>query len=116
MPEIPAAWLALLGALFGGAGLKLLEGHLSKPKHEADQATAFRNELRTDVKELRAEYGRVQQEVVKWKDKYYALLEQYLTLMNGGNTPVSIRHRLQQQEMDTENQRIKTDLPESTTD
>lgn len=77
MPEISTAWLALIGALLGGTGLKFLEHWLNRPKVEADTAADLRAELRGDVKELRAEVNRVQQELDKWKQLYYDLLDKF---------------------------------------
>jgi uncharacterized protein involved in exopolysaccharide biosynthesis len=68
---------ALAGALFGGSGIKFLEKWLNKEKDEQEIATQIRNELRGDMKELKIEVQRLEQEVETWKQKYYDLLDQF---------------------------------------
>lgn len=76
--------LALLGALFGGVGLKvvgdLLNKWLNRGKEQFDEAAAIRAELRTEVQKLRAEIGELRQEAERWKERYYKLLQEYLDL------------------------------------
>lgn len=77
MPEVSQAWLALIGAVLGGSGLKFIEHYLSRPKIKDDSATAFRNELREEVKNLRDELRKTELELDTWRAKYYALLEEF---------------------------------------
>lgn len=77
MPEISQAWLALIGALLGGSGLKFIEHWLSRPKVKDDAASAFRNELREEVKNLREELRKTEAELDVWRSKYYALLDEF---------------------------------------
>lgn len=77
MPEISQAWLALIGAILGGSGLKFVEHWLSRPKVRDDSATAFRNELREEMKTIREELRKAENELDEWRDKYYLLLEQF---------------------------------------
>jgi len=58
--------------------LKAVESLLNKSKHQSDVAAEIRKELRTDVQALRTEINTIEKEVTHWRDKYYALLEQYL--------------------------------------
>lgn len=71
------ALLALIGTIFGGAGLKLVEGLLNKSKTQTDVAAQIRAELRTDVQALRDEIRKVETELDEWKTKYYDLLDQF---------------------------------------
>lgn len=77
MPEISQAWLALIGALLGGSGLKFIEHYLSRPKIKDDTATQFRNELREEVKNLRDELRKTEVELDNWRTKYYALMDEF---------------------------------------
>lgn len=77
MPEISQAWLALIGALLGGSGLKFIEHYLNRPKVKDDAASAFRNELREEVKNLREELRKTEAELDAWRQKYYALLDEF---------------------------------------
>jgi hypothetical protein len=83
MPEINQAWLALIGALLGGSGLKVIEHWLNRSKTKDDSATDFRNELRTDIKDLRAELARTEEELDKWRVKYYALMDEFIKFKAG---------------------------------
>lgn len=77
MPEISQAWLALIGALLGGSGLKFIEHWLSRPKVKEDVASSFRNELREEVKNLREELRKTETELDEWRAKYYALMDEF---------------------------------------
>lgn len=78
--NIPNAWLALVGALVGGSGLKALEHFLSKEKVENDMATSFRKELRDEVTTLRAELRLAESEGDLWRDKYYKVMDENYAL------------------------------------
>lgn len=73
MEDINQAWLALIGALLGGSGLKVIEYWLNRSKNRDDAAASFRNELRQDVTALRDELRKTEQERDMWRDKYYEL-------------------------------------------
>lgn len=74
------AWIALFGAIFGGAGLKITESWLGKNKVRVDHATQIRDELRQEINAQREEIRQLEAEVVKWREEYYSLRERYLTL------------------------------------
>jgi septal ring factor EnvC (AmiA/AmiB activator) len=80
MPGNTEALLALGGAVLGGSGLKVIEHWLNKSKDKIDVAKDFRQELRTDLSETKKELDRVEEELDKWKEKYYALLQENLEL------------------------------------
>lgn len=71
------AVLALLGTIFGGAGLKIIESFLNRNKIKVDVATQIREELRTEVTTLRTELKHVEDELDEWKGKYYSLLDEF---------------------------------------
>jgi len=75
--EFNPALVALVGTLFGGAGLKITESFLNRSKNQNDVATQIRQELRQDVQSLRDEIKDLQDELDKWKGKYYDLLDQF---------------------------------------
>lgn len=75
MSNINQAWLALIGALLGGSGLKVIEYWLNRSKNKDEAAATFRNELRQDVTALREELHRTEQERDSWRDRYYDLLQ-----------------------------------------
>lgn len=78
MPEISQAWLALLGAVIGGSGLKIVEYLLSRSKVREDAATQMRSELRDEIKVLREELRTVEDELDKWRGKYYELMDEFM--------------------------------------
>lgn len=76
--------IALIGALFGGAGLKII-GDLTgkwvnRGREQFDEATAIRKELREELDKVREELSELKAEVDEWKEKYYKLLQEYLDL------------------------------------
>lgn len=80
MPEISQAWLALIGALLGGSGLKFIEHWLGRSKTKDDTATSMRTELREDLKATRLELDKAEEEVDEWRGKYYLVVEAYQNL------------------------------------
>ena len=81
------AFLALLGTIFGGVGLKVVENLLNKSKTREDIAASLRKELREDVGTMRKELRTLETELDKWKQKYYQLLEQYYYKNKDPNEP-----------------------------
>lgn len=78
-----AGFVALMGTLFGGAGLKLIEAQLGKAKARAADAAGIREELRKQIEDLRGELARSQAEetrleglVEEYKDRYWSYREQ----------------------------------------
>lgn len=78
MPEINQAWLALIGALLGGSGLKVIEHWLNRSKIKEDTAAQMRTELRDEIKNLREELRSVEDELDKWRGKYYELMDEFM--------------------------------------
>jgi predicted nuclease with TOPRIM domain len=77
---IDTAWIALIGTVMGGAGLKLVESVLSRGTVKEDIATELRQELRSETKELKEHLRLLDHEVDIWKEKYFVLLGEYLEL------------------------------------
>lgn len=72
--------IALVGTIFGGAGLEFIKRWLGKAKERDDTATQLRNELRTDLTALKKEIDEVEKQVTEWKDRYYDVMEKKLTM------------------------------------
>lgn len=77
MPHLDPAWIALIGTLCGGLGLKLLEHWLGKSKAKFDESTKLRDELRTQMETLRQEQKDTEAELEKYKRDYYDLRDKY---------------------------------------
>lgn len=73
--------LALLAALFGGAGLKIIETLLSRSARKDDLAKELREELRVESQSLKDQIRDAQETVDKWRGMYYALLASFNELM-----------------------------------
>lgn len=86
---INEAYLALAGAVFGGGGLKVIEYWLTKSKSKDDTAAQFRTELREEVKSLREELRKVEDDLDKWRGKYYELMDQFIKVK--GELDASLR-------------------------
>lgn len=74
------AWIALIGTVFGGAGLKIIEQILTRGQKGADTATQLRTELRAESAGLKEELRLVEKSLDEWKEKYFLLLQEYLEL------------------------------------
>lgn len=78
--HLDPAWIALIGTIFGGAGLKALETWLGRSKVRIDEAASLRNELRVEITAQRDEIRALESEVNKWRQDYYDLRDKYATL------------------------------------
>ena len=72
------AELALIGTLFGSAGLKIIEWLLGRRDKAIDHGAQMREELRTEVTGLREQLAaakedslRLEDEVEEWRSKFY---------------------------------------------
>lgn len=72
----PTVLVALIGAVIGGIGLKLLEAWLGRGKEKSDLATQIRDELRKDMLTLRTHFDNCEIEKDKWQDKYWLTVEE----------------------------------------
>lgn len=76
-------FIALLGTLFGGAGLKIIESWLGKAKERSTEQQTIREELRKEIENLRtqldksdAEEKRLEDLIEDWRSKYYDLRDE----------------------------------------
>lgn len=74
------AWIALIGTVTGGVGLKVLEHWLGRNRVRTDDATRLRDELRTEITSLREENRQMEADVDKWREEYYNLRDKYINL------------------------------------
>lgn len=74
------AWIALLGTLFGGVGLKVAEHYLGRNQVRISDATQIRDELRLTIAEQRAEILVLEGEQTKWRNAYYDLRDKFMQL------------------------------------
>lgn len=84
------AWIALVGTLCGGAGLKIIENVLARGGKKIDTATVMREELRRDLKTARDDVHLLEKELDTWKEKYFQLLQEHLDIKSyvAHNRPV----------------------------
>lgn len=74
------AWIALIGTVCGGVGLKMAEHWLGRNKIKTDDASRIRDELRLEITSQRDEIRQLETDVNKWRDEYYNLRDKYITL------------------------------------
>lgn len=74
--SIPGPWLALIGTVFGGGGLKVIEYLLNRGKVKEDIATQLRNELREDLRELQKRVDELEAENDKWRARAFKAEEE----------------------------------------
>jgi chromosome segregation ATPase len=78
-----AGFVALMGTIFGGAGLKIIESWLGRQKERASEAQTMREELRKEIDSLRAQLAtaaaeemRLEGLIDEWRGKYYDLRDE----------------------------------------
>lgn len=76
-------FVALMGTIFGGAGLKIIESWLGKAKERTAENATIRDELRKDIDSLRAQLAvadeeekRLEAQIEEWRAKYYDLRDE----------------------------------------
>ena len=76
--NIDGAWLALIGTIFGGAGLKSVDSWLGRSRVRQEQELSLREELRSEITSIREELAkskveelRLETELDAWKTKFY---------------------------------------------
>lgn len=74
------AWIALIGTIFGGVGLKMAEHWLGKNRVKTDDASKIRDELRLQITAQKEEIRDLEEQVDKWRSDYYALRDKYSEL------------------------------------
>jgi hypothetical protein len=75
--NIDASLLTFLGAIGGGALLKLAEYFVTRGKAKVDESTAIRMELREQIKNLTDERDEANEKCDTWRERYYALVERH---------------------------------------
>lgn len=68
--------LALVGALFGGAGLKIVDHYFGKKRARVDDAARIRDELRLEINSQKEEIAKLEQQKDDWQQKYYDLRDE----------------------------------------
>src|SRR6478609_9438782 len=78
-----AGFIALIGTIFGGVGLKVVEQWLGRAKERSTEAAGIREELRKEIDALRvqieksnAEELRLEGMIDEWRSKYYDLRDE----------------------------------------
>lgn len=74
------AWIALIGTVCGGVGLKVVEHWLGKSKVMVDDAAKLRTEYREEITVQRDEIRQLEADVVKWREEYYNLRDKHVAL------------------------------------
>lgn len=80
MPALDPAWIALIGTLCGGIGLKVLEHWLGKSKLKIDEAAKLRDELRVQLNDQKDEIKTLETELNTLRKEYYDLRDQHAEL------------------------------------
>jgi hypothetical protein len=74
------AWIALIGTVCGGVGLKVTEYWLGRSKVKIDDAAQIRGELRLEITSQREEIKALEIERDKWREEYYKLYKDYIAV------------------------------------
>ncbi len=83
-------WLALIGALFGGAGLKVIDHQINKKRLKTDDAARIREELRMEITSQKEEIAKLESDRDKWRADYYDLRDQFSKLQT--ELTIAIQH------------------------
>ena len=78
--SVDPAWIALIGTVMGGVGLKVAESWLGRNKVKNDDAAQIRDELRMEITAQREEIKQLESDVNKWREEYYNLRDKHVAL------------------------------------
>jgi len=86
--NIDPVWIAFIGTIFGGAGLKFIEKWLNRSKESAD----VRRNLHEEIKDLNSRLDTVENEVTFWRNRFYEEQEENamlrIQLIENGLKPI----------------------------
>lgn len=77
---IDPTWIAIIGTVCGGVGLKVAEHWLGRNKVKNEDAAHIRDELRIEINSQREEIKELEKDVIKWREEYYDLRDKYMKL------------------------------------
>lgn len=72
----PGTWVAIFIAVFGGAGLKIVESVLGRRERKVSHEEKFRDELRQEIERLKKRADDAEEDADKWRDRYYKLQDE----------------------------------------
>lgn len=75
---VEEAWLALIGAIMGTSGLKVVEHVLSRGETKELMQKTLREELKTEIRNLKEEIDKSEEDVDHWKARYYELVQTHI--------------------------------------
>lgn len=97
MSNIDPAWIALIGTLCGGIGLKLLEYWLGKSRVRIDEASKIRDELRIQISQQAERIRELEDEVTKWREAFYDIRDkQYELIATHASALATLRAELEE--------------------
>lgn len=70
----------LISAIFGGAGVKVIDKFLSRKSDAFDHAEQLRDEMRIQIAGLRDEINAKRIEADEWRSKYWVQMEETVQL------------------------------------
>ena len=74
MPTQTTVIFSLLGTVFGGVGMKLIDRFFARGEKKVDDAAKLRKELWDELNSLREEVRNMRKELDGWKEKYFLVL------------------------------------------
>lgn len=68
-------WLALVAAVFGGAGLKLVESFMTRKQRRDDLLSKIIAEKDKEIERLSGQVDSAEKAEIEWREKYWDLRE-----------------------------------------
>jgi peptidoglycan hydrolase CwlO-like protein len=76
----PTIWVALISAIIGTLGTKIVDSSIQKRQIDKDKEIHMVTFKNTEIHKLEEHLDETEEEVDEWKEKYYSLKEQNLIL------------------------------------
>lgn len=70
--------MAISAAILSGMGTAIIAGIKENKKEETRKQERYQDSLKMDVKDLKIQLYQVERDLIEWKDKYYAAIQQLI--------------------------------------
>ena len=70
--------MAISAAILSGMGTAIIAGIKENKREETRKQERYQDSLKMDVKDLKIQLYQVERDLIEWKDKYYAAIQQLI--------------------------------------
>ena len=76
--DFNAIIMAISAAILSGMGTAIIAGIKENKREETRKQERYQDSLKMEVKDLKIQLYQVERDLIEWKDKYYAAIQQLI--------------------------------------